>query len=364
MGTGERFDRLMMQECFALARLGTGRVSPNPMVGALLVKQGKIVARGWHRQFGGPHAEAACLDSYRGDPAGATLYVSLEPCSHFGKTPPCAELIVRSGIARVVAAMKDPNPLVAGRGLRRLRAAGISVTTGVLAREAEYLNRAFIKYVTTGLPYVCVKIAQSIDGYIGGPGAPAWLTSPQSRKLVHQWRGAYDAVLVGAGTVRTDDPQLNVRLAPGRDPDIVVLDGKASLDQRRRLFTRPGNRRVFIAVEDSFARKHPLRIRRFESAGSIVLRVKGKNGVIPLEPLIRELSRHGIASLLVEGGANVFTQFRDSGLVDEQQIFVAPVHLGGGVPAFTAPAPAAENRPHILSARRVGRDVLYSVHYR
>jgi diaminohydroxyphosphoribosylaminopyrimidine deaminase / 5-amino-6-(5-phosphoribosylamino)uracil reductase len=363
MGRVSSFDRYAMGECLALALRGQGSVSPNPMVGAVLAKKGRIVARGWHRKFGGPHAEVTCLDSYRGDPAGTTLYVSLEPCSHFGKTPPCTDRIIRSGISQVVVAMKDPNPLVSGRGIRRLRAAGITVRSGLLAREAGKLNHAFVKNITTGLPYVCMKIAQSVDGCIGGEEAPRWLTSRESRTLVHEWRTMYDALLVGAGTVRQDDPLLNVRLAKGRDPDVVIIDGRATLDPARQVFAYKGGRRVFVAVEESYAADRSARLRQFEKAGAIVLVVKGARGVIPLEPLLRELSRQGIASVLVEGGAGVFTSFRDSGLVDEEQVFVAPIHLGRGVPVYGHPALTAQERRRTLSARRVGKDILYSIHY-
>ena len=194
----ERF----MSECLLLAELGKGQVSPNPLVGAVLVRDGRVVARGYHQRCGGPHAEMNCLAHYTGDVRSATMYVSLEPCSHHGKTPPCADMLSGSGLRHVVVGMKDPNPLVSGRGIERLRNAGVEVTVGVLEREARELNRVFVTHIRAKRPYVHVKIAQSMDGFIASPNARRrWISSAASRALVHRWRAEYDAVLVGAGTV-------------------------------------------------------------------------------------------------------------------------------------------------------------------
>jgi diaminohydroxyphosphoribosylaminopyrimidine deaminase/5-amino-6-(5-phosphoribosylamino)uracil reductase len=363
MSKGGNRDERMMQECLALAERGAGSVSPNPMVGAVLVKGGGIVSQGWHQKFGGPHAEAVCLDAYKGDPAGGTLYVSLEPCSHVGKTPPCADMILRSGISRVVVAMQDPNPLVAGKGIRKLRSGGVRVEVGVCAREAARLNRFFIKAVTSGLPYVCVKIAQTVDGYIGGEGAPRWLTSPEARTMVHQWRSRYDAVLVGAGTVRTDDPDLTVRLVRGRNPDVVIMDGLATIPASSRILTSRRRRRVFVVVDDSNPRGAGDRVNSLEAAGAIMVPLPARHGRVPLESVLRALVERNIASVFVEGGAEIFTQFRESRLVDEERIFVAPFTLGGGIPASVRAASRIDDRKRTTIVRQVGRDTLYTVNY-
>src|SRR5258706_309746 len=205
-------DELYMLECLALARRGAGSVSPNPMVGCVIVKKGIVIGRGYHRRFGGPHAEVNAIRSSAAPVRGSTLYVNLEPCNHQGKTPPCTELIIRSKIARVVVGTTDPNPLVSGGGIRRLRRAGVKVSVGLLEEECLRLNEFFFKYITTRLPFVTLKVAQTLDGKIAAPKSfPRWITGRQSRRHVHTLRSQYDAVMVGAGTVLADNPRLTVR---------------------------------------------------------------------------------------------------------------------------------------------------------
>ena len=320
-----------MRECLRLAEQGRPLVSPNPMVGAVLVRDGRIIARGWHREFGAPHAEADCLRKARGDLRRATMYVNLEPCSHTGKTPPCADLIVNSGIRHIVVAMEDPNPKVAGRGLNRLRNAGVRVTLGVLRTEARALNRVFIHHITRRRPYVHLKIAQSLDGFVASPMLHTrWITSPQSRQRVHALRAQSDAVLVGAGTVRIDNPRLTVRHAKGRDPAVVILSGRRSIPKDSRVFR--GGRDVFVLTPDGS--RGATRLRHLESKGVRILRVPGKQGRVPLRLALREIYKENIGSLLVEGGADVFGQFLRDDLVDELTIFLAPLGLGSGLPVF------------------------------
>lgn len=365
MTTRDR-DEHFMRACFALAERGHGRVSPNPLVGAVLVKNGRVVAEGWHRRFGGPHAEVECLHGYRGDLRSAILYVNLEPCTHYGKTPPCADMLIARGVRSIVVAMKDPNPLIAGRGIKKLREAGITVRTGICEAEARRLNKFFIKHITTGTPYVHLKVAQSIDGYIGGEGAPPWITSPASLRLVHEWRATYDAVLIGAGTVAADDPRITVRHTRGRHPHVIILDGRLTLKDSAELLRITHRRYVFLCVESTCAARAKDRVKRLEDRGIIILRFAGKRGRFRLPAVLREVYRYGIGSVLVEGGSSVFAQFRDEALDDETSIFVAPFMLRGGTPAFGGEAtlrvsPARDSRTIV---RQVGRDVLFQTFHR
>jgi len=326
-----RVHESFMRECLRLAARGRGRVSPNPMVGAVLVRDGRIIARGWHQQFGEAHAEVHCLRRARGDLQRATLYVNLEPCSHTGKTPPCADLIVASGVGHVVVAMRDPNPRVAGRGLHRLRRGGVRVTVGVLEREARQLNRMFLHHITRRRPYVHLKVAQSLDGMIASANARGrWISSSESRRQVHLLRGQYDAILVGAGTVRDDNPRLTVRHGPRAEPAVVVLSGRGRVPETARVFR--GNRRVILVTQEG--RRDGTGLRRLESRGVTILRMPGRDGRVSLKAVLRQLYLLNIGSVFVEGGADVFGQFLRGDLVNEITLFLAPVALGRGVSAF------------------------------
>jgi diaminohydroxyphosphoribosylaminopyrimidine deaminase/5-amino-6-(5-phosphoribosylamino)uracil reductase len=349
-----------------LALRGKRSVSPNPLVGAVLVRGSRVIARGWHRRFGGPHAEIDCLRRARGNLAGTTLFVNLEPCAHYGKTPPCTESIIASGVSSVVMAMKDPNPLVSGRGIRALREARIRISCGVLEAEAKQLNRFFVKHITRPMPYIHVKIAQSIDGYIGGERAPRYLSSDSSLRLVHRWRAEHDAVLVGAGTVLADNPHLTVRHSRGHDPHVVVIDGRFSINEHANVLRRDRGRGVFLCVSERAARGAKNKVQRLESRGVVVLRFPAPKGTIALRDVLRTLYRFSIGSVLVEGGSSIFAQFLEEGLADELSIFVTPLILGGGVPAFGSRK--WRNPPFRLSkgfqVRRVGRDVLFTTQFR
>jgi diaminohydroxyphosphoribosylaminopyrimidine deaminase/5-amino-6-(5-phosphoribosylamino)uracil reductase len=359
-------DEEFMRECLRLALRGKGRVSLNPLVGALLVRRGRIIARGWHRRFGGPHAEVECLSRARGNLAGARLFVNLEPCAHYGKTPPCTESIVRSGVRSVTVAMKDPNPLVSGRGIRALRRAGLHVTCGVLEAEAKQVNRVFLKHVTRRIPYVHVKIAQSIDGIIGGERAPRYLSSVRSLRLVHRWRAEHDAVLVGAGTVHADNPRLTVRHARGHDPHVVIIDGRLSISEDAHALRRDRGRGVFVCVSEDTAARARSKVARLEARGIVVLRFPSRSGRVDLRSVLSALYRFSIGSVLVEGGSSIFTQFLEERLADELSVFVAPVMLGRGVPLF-----GTEGQCHIalqhgtgFQIHRTGRDVLFTTQFR
>ncbi len=356
-------DEKRMSECLRLAVLGRGYVSPNPLVGAVLVKRGRIVARGYHEFFGGPHAEVNCLSHWKGSLRGTTLYVNLEPCAHQGKTPPCTELIIRRGIRRVVVGMVDPNPLVRGSGIRKLRQSGVEVTVGVLEEECRGINRMFIRHVTARRPYVHLKIAQSADGRIAGPpGGDRWITSLPSRRLVHEWRGTHDAVLVGARTVKADDPDLTVRLSEGRDPDVVILDGRLRVPESSKVFRNVSSRRVLIATSMEALMNSEAKAARLTARGVTVLPFTGHGGRLVVGDVLKGLYAHRIGSLLVEGGADVFSQFIEEGLFDELSVFVAPKHLGSGLRPLTPEVrPAARGRSlriNRITSNESGDDLL------
>jgi diaminohydroxyphosphoribosylaminopyrimidine deaminase / 5-amino-6-(5-phosphoribosylamino)uracil reductase len=358
--SGEQF----MRECFRLALRGKGQVSPNPLVGAVLVRSGRIIARGCHRTFGGLHAEADCLRRVPGDIRDGTLYVNLEPCSHHGKTPPCVDLIVSRRIRRVVAAMKDPNPLVAGRGVKKLQLAGVRTSVGLLEGEARELNRAFATHIMTRRPYVHVKIAESRDGRITG-GRSRWISSPASRERVHAMRAEYDAVLVGAGTVRADNPSLTVRLVKGRDPDVIVLDGAFSLEVNRKIFLHSAARRVFLVTSVTALRRHPAKAKVLRTRGVIVVGLPGSGIRLQIRQVLRELYKRNIGSILVEGGASIFTQFLAEGLADEATLFVSPVFFGRGLAATRPDAMMSRSprRTEKVNVGKSGRDTMINVQY-
>ena len=355
-----------MRECLRLAERGQGSVSPNPLVGAVLVVDGTIVSRGYHRTFGGPHAEVACIRRFNGSLRSATLYVNLEPCCFHGKTPPCTDLIIASQIPSVVIAGIDPNPLVAGKGIATLRAAGVSVTTGVLREEAEDLNRIFFRHITRGRPYVHVKIAQSLNGMIAQRRRRELvISSAASRTLVHEWRSRYDAVLIGAGTVLSDDPSLTVRLTKGRDPAVVVIDGRFSISPASGLFRNRRKRQVYIFSDRNAVARQEAKARRLTRIGATILRLRGKGYRLPLESILSDLYARNIGSILVEGGSSMFTQFLASGIVDELSMFIAPTILRGGVAAFTTVSANVRTgstlRIKKSNSFRCGRDVLLNL---
>jgi diaminohydroxyphosphoribosylaminopyrimidine deaminase / 5-amino-6-(5-phosphoribosylamino)uracil reductase len=342
-------DTAAMRECFLLARNGEGYVSPNPMVGAVLVKNGRIVARGFHRAFGGPHAEVECLAQHRGSFEGTTLYVNLEPCAHYGKTPPCADLLAATPIPRIVVAMPDPNPLVSGTGIARLRASGKQVDVGVLEQEARSLNRRFVTGITRHRPYIHVKIAQSLDGMIAAAnGKPRWISGTPARELVHQWRSVYDAVVVGAGTMRADNPRLTARTDGGRNPAAVVVDGLLTVSPEARLFQNLRGRQVFVCTTQRSIDVKRRVASRLEKLGVVMVPFRsGERLALPM--MLRALYALNLGSLLIEGGSDLFGQFLQSRLVDELTVFIAPIVIGKGVPAYA---------PDKMPTRRAGFDNL------
>ncbi len=354
-------DEGYMRRAIALARRGVGRTSPNPAVGALVVMAGRVVASGWHKRAGLAHAEAAALSAAPRNLRAATLYVTLEPCSHHGRTPPCVDAVISSGVGRVVTGMRDPNPLVRGRGIRKLRAAGVEVVTGVLEDECRALNAAYVKYMTMGLPFVTVKLASTLDGRIAtASGESRWITGLPARRLVHRMRASVDAVVTGAGTVAQDDPALTVRHVKGRKPLRVVLDTAFATPLSAKVFRGgPGLRPAIVFTTRAAPGK---KLEAARSAGvEAVLVGKGRNGV-DLERVLHELASREITSVLVEGGGVLAASFIRAGLADRFSIFVSPMLIGsGGVPSIGdlgVKGLSDAARLEGVSIKRVGADVL------
>ncbi len=353
-------DEQAMWMALELALKGSGFVSPNPRVGCVILKDGRVIGKGWHQYAGGPHAEVVAIRSATEDVAGATLVVNLEPCTHYGKTPPCTDLIIEKGIARVVIGMLDPNPVVHGKGVEHLRQAGIEVVTGVLEEQCRWINRFFTKYIRTKLPYIILKVAQTLDGYIATTrGSSKWITGAESRKRVHQLRAEVDAVLVGGRTARLDNPSLTVREVTGRSPKRVVLDPELSLPLKMNLFLDPYRRQTIVACAQEYADSHKAGDLRL-SGVEVVAVPEAEPGRLDLCALLQILGDKEITSILVEGGAQVFTSFVRAQLVDEFHFFIAPKFFGKGMPVFDGLEVAGLNEAYQvlpLSCESVGRDL-------
>ncbi len=324
-----------MRRALALAEEGRGLTSPNPMVGAVLVRDGEIVGEGAHLRAGGPHAEVGALAAAGARARGATLYVTLEPCAHHGRTPPCAPAVAAAGVVRVVAAQLDPNPLVTGRGVAQLEAAGVRVEVGLLAAEAARQNRVFVTAMREGRPHVTLKGAATLDGKIADVhGASRWITGETARARVHRMRAECDAIVVGVTTALHDDPALTVRLdAPWpAEPYRIVLDAEARLRLDARLLQAPTPARTLVAVGPAAAAE---RVAALERAGATVLRCPAPGGLVDVRALLAHLHAREVRAVLVEGGGEVHASFLEAGVVDRVAIFLAPLLLGGrGAPSL------------------------------
>lgn len=345
-------DKRLMTMALDLARRGLGRTSPNPAVGAVLVKNGKVIGTGFHKKAGWPHAEVEALTS---PPApllikerGATLYVTLEPCCHYGRTPPCTETIIKSGIKKVVIGMRDPDPKVSGKGIRILRKNGLRVGAiheSPLRREIERFYEPYIKHRKTGLPYVTLKMAITRDCMVASKtGRPRWITGPKARAMVHEMRNRCDGILVGIGTVLKDNPRLTTRLKgkKGHDPVRIILDGSLRTHKKARVLQNSSSSPTWIAT--TLKRTHPkVGILRKKGAEMLFCR-RDRQGRVDLKDLLKQLGERGILSLLVEGGPRVCHSFLSQGLVDEMTLFVAPFTLGKkGVPFVISPESSKSN---------------------
>jgi diaminohydroxyphosphoribosylaminopyrimidine deaminase / 5-amino-6-(5-phosphoribosylamino)uracil reductase len=319
-----------MRKALAEARRGVGRTHPNPAVGAILVKNGRIVGRGYHRKAGAAHAEVVAIESAGARARGADLYTTLEPCDHWGRTPPCSQAILEAGIRRVVCGSSDPNPLVNGRGVARLRKAGLTVVTSVLEAEADALNRPFLKFIRTQMPWVTLKAAVTLDGKLAtATGDSKWVTSEQARAEVHRMRDRADAILVGANTVLRDDPRLTTRLADaeGRDALRIVVDSHLRLPLNRAVFRQRSAARTIVATLEK--PPHP-KVKRLEKLGTEVWTLRARRGQVDLKALLRRMGKEGILDVLVEGGAQLFASLLRDGLADELHLFLAPKIIGAG----------------------------------
>lgn len=346
-----------MAEALRLAELGLYSTSPNPRVGCVIVRAGQVVGRGWHLRAGEPHAEVHALHQAGDLARGATAYVTLEPCSHHGRTPPCADALIAAGVSRVVAAMEDPNPLVAGAGLRRLEAAGIATASGLLEGEARELNIGFVSRMTRGRPWLRLKAAASLDGKTAlNNGVSQWITGPEARQDGHRWRARACAILTGIGTVRDDDPQLNVRgVETDRQPLKVVVDSRLELSPTARLFEAGARVLVASALDDRQKAQHLL------DRGAEWVCLPDARGKVDLAALMAELGRRGINELHGEAGFKLNGSLLGEGLVDELLLYLAPCLVGDKAQGlFHLPELVSlEGRRNleIRSLSQVGRDV-------
>ncbi len=359
-------DEIFMAMALKLAARGGNATRPNPKVGAVVVRSGRVVGRGFHHRAGGPHAEVFALRQAGKRSRGATLYVSLEPCAHTGRTGPCVDLIRQAGIRRVVAAMADPNPKNKGRGLRLLKASGIGVKVGVLEKEARLLNRIFVTWMEKKRPFVTVKVAQSLDGKIATvSGESRWISGPQSREWVHRLRSEVDAILVGIGTILKDNPRLTVRNGgKGRGaggtgkPLKIILDSRLRTPSDARIFCSKGPVVIAAGRSASASRERGLR-----QAGAEILRFNSVKGGVNLVSLLKELAGREVSHLLIEGGGEVIASALEAGAVDRIACIVAPKIIGGrraptsvggrGIASLERAIPVRN-----LSVKRLGSDFL------
>lgn len=322
-----------MKRVLRLARQGEGRTSPNPMVGAMVVREDVLIGKGYHRKAGEPHAEVLALEEAGERARGATLYVNLEPCTHYGRTPPCVPRVIEAGVKRVVIGMRDPNPRVAGRGISTLSEAGLEVNVGILEEECRELNEAFCKYIVKKEPFVILKAAMTLDGKIATRnGDSKWISSDASRQWVHRLRNAVDGVVVGIGTVLRDDPRLTARVKGGRNPLRIVLDSRLSIPESAHVIGDDPSRLIVATTEASSPRKRL----ELERKGVQVEVLDSRNGRVDLRSFLSTMGAREITSLLVEGGKEVNGAFLDEGLVDKLILFIAPKLVGDGeaLPVF------------------------------
>lgn len=322
-------DSYYMNRAMELAARGSGSTSPNPLVGAVIVKEGKIIGEGWHEKAGEPHAEINAIRNASEDVEDSTIYVNFEPCSHYGRTPPCAAELVRRRFKRVVVAMEDPNPLVAGRGIKLIRDSGIQVDVGIHRLKALMLNDIFIKHITRKLPFILLKAAMTLDGKTATrTGDSKWISGELSREYVHHLRNRYSSILVGLNTVMKDNPELTARLegVENINPIRIIMDSKGRIPvDAKVLEIEKGKRTIIAATEDMAEEKK----RCLERKGAEVIITDKKDGKVNIRYLMEELYKKGIDSILLEGGGTAAASFIEEGLIDKAAFFIAPVIIGG-----------------------------------
>lgn len=331
-------DTKWMAKALELAALGKGYVSPNPLVGCVIVSEnGELIGEGYHKKAGEAHAEVHAIDSVKDREKlnGATVYVNLEPCAHYGKTPPCADMLAQLPIKRVVIGMKDPNPKVDGQGILKLKNAGIEVVVGLMQKEAEELNEFFIHHQIYGRPFITLKIAQTADGFVAASdGDSQWISGAESRKLVHKWRSEYDAVMIGRNTAMADNPSLTVRHVSGRQPRRIVIDGPYELPKDLNLFSDKHEAKTIILTWNKKASEEDadpmLKVMKQNYFRGEVIQTSRFEGHVNLREAFRLLGEKGITSVLVEGGQQLSSALIKEGLVDKLELFIAPKLLGSG----------------------------------
>jgi diaminohydroxyphosphoribosylaminopyrimidine deaminase/5-amino-6-(5-phosphoribosylamino)uracil reductase len=349
-----------MRRVLRLAEKGRGSTSPNPMVGAILVKDGKVVGEGYHSKAGEAHAEIVALQQSGEEARGTILYLNLEPCTHYGKTPPCAPQVIEAGVKRVVIGTEDPNPLVKGKGIETLRRAGLDVEVGILEKECRRLNEAFFKYMTKKEPFVILKVAATLDGKIATrSGDSRWISEEASRRFVHKLRNQVDGVLVGIGTVLRDDPLLTSRMRGGRDPYRIVLDSRLKIPEGAKVIGTSPSKAIIATTELAPKEK----IERLGKKGVKILVIDSKEGKVNLKSCLSRLGQIGMMTLMVEGGSQVNGSFLDEGLIDKLLLFLSPKLIGDqqalgmfggrGVSRLQEAVFLKE-----IKAKRVGEDIL------
>jgi diaminohydroxyphosphoribosylaminopyrimidine deaminase/5-amino-6-(5-phosphoribosylamino)uracil reductase len=358
--TDESYIKLALE----IAKKGKGKVSPNPMVGAVLVKDDKIIGAGYHKAFGGNHAEINAINNAKQNVEGSTLYINLEPCSHFGKTPPCVDVIIENKIKGVVIGTLDMNPVVSGKGIKKLKQAGLEVKVGILEKECVELNKFFFKFITKKLPYVTLKIAETLDGKIADKHWDSkWVTSMASRRLVHTLRSEYDAVLVGTSTVKIDNPSLTVRYVEGRDPKRIIIDSQLKLKTDLKIFNNAEGHLIIVTSVNCLSKKKKIDILTRKGANVVFVK-ENKNGTLNLRNILEELAKNNIASLLVEGGQQIYTSFVKENIFDDILVFIGPKLLGEGLSIVDSLGIPSIKRPvklKLTSIEKVGDDALLSL---
>ncbi len=354
--TAEKYMRLAIKQ----AKRGADKTTPNPLVGCVITKNKKIVASGYHKQFGGPHAEIVALKKAGKKAEGATCYVTLEPCAYYGKTPPCVDTVIRSGVKELVCAAKDPNPLNRGRGLKILKQHGIIVSTGILKREAEALNTGFFRRMRRERPLTTLKLAQSLDGKIAtNKGDSKWVSSPESRKLVQDLRKKHDAILIGINTLISDDPALTIRNSK-RQPFKVIVDTKLKAPLTAKVFTSLSPGKTIIATT---MRSSRIKERALRDKGARIIRVGSISNRVGLKALMKQLLLMGIGSVLVEGGGEIAASLLEKRFIDKLYLFIAPILIGGrGAPCSIGGDGVAKISQAVkltdLKVKRIGKDLL------
>lgn len=341
-----------MLQALSLAQLALGQVSPNPAVGAVIVRDGFVVGQGYTQLPGSFHAEIVALNEAGEKAKGGTLYVTLEPCCHYGRTPPCTQAIIASGIAEVRMAMIDPNPLVSGKGKKELEEAGIKTVVGEHEEEAREINEAYVKFITAGMPFVIAKYAMSLDGKIATKvGNSHWISNEESRYYVHQLRSMVDAIMIGAGTVLADNPRLTARCSGGRggptrrQPLRVIVDGRGRISPAAQIFGQPGETLLIFARETT-----PGEVESFARVGASIISIPSSDNQVDIEKLLRLLAGRDITSIMVDGGSILFGSFFDARLVDKVMVFIAPIIIGG---EKAKTAVAGEGVEHVADALRL-----------